>query len=194
MTAAPQRRYTLEEYLAIEADTPVKHEYYQGEIFAMAGASRAHNQIVRNVFGELYIQLKGKDCTPFSSETRVKVEATGLYTYPDTAVACKPLHFDAGNSETLLNPRVLIEVVSESTEDHDLGFKSKQYRKLPSAQEMLFFSQREASVEHWTRQAGDQWLIATIVGLDAVVTLSSIQCQLPMRAVYDGVDFAADEA
>jgi Uma2 family endonuclease len=194
MTAAPQRRYTVEEYLAIEGDTPVKHEYYQGEIFAMAGASRAHNQIVRNLLGELFIKLKGEDCEPFTSQTRVKVEATGLYTYPDTSVACKPLHFDAGNSETLLNPRVLIEVVSESTEDHDLGFKSKQYRKLPSAQEMLFFSQREASVEHWTRETDDEWRLKAIVGLDAVVMLSSIQCQLRMRSVYDDVDFAANEA
>lgn len=189
MSTAPKRLHTPEEYLELEAQTRLKHEFYRGEIFAMSGGSREHNQIVRSLFGELYIQLKGKDCIAYTSETRVKVQSSSLYTYPDIAVACKPLHFEAVNSETLLNPRVLVEVLSPSTLDHDLGFKSTQYRKLPSLQEMLFVWQEEPRVDHWLRQPNDDWLLTTITGLDATIALPSIACELPLRQIYADIAF-----
>lgn len=189
MTTAPQRRYTEEEYLELEAQTPLKHEFYRGEIFAMAGGSRERNQIVRGLFGELYIQLKGKDCIPYTSETRVKVQQSTLYTYPNIAVACKPLHFAATGSETLLNPRVLIEVLSASTLDHDFGFKSMQYRQIPSLQEMLFISQDEPFVDHFLRQPNGDWLLTTTTDLESTLRLPSIACEIPLRLIYADITF-----
>lgn len=189
MTGGPQRYYTPEEYLALEATTEIKHEYYHGEIFAIAGASREHNQVSRQLFGELYIQLKKRDCIPYTSDTRVKVQATGLYTYPDLAIACKPLHYDVGGSETLLNPRVLIEVLSPGTMDHDLGFKFKHYRQIPSLQEIFYVSQTEPFVDRYLRQANNEWLLTSATGLEAVVEFSSIGCQVPMRLIYADVEF-----
>lgn len=189
MSTAPKQFFTPEEYLELEAQTHLKHEYYQGEIFAMAGGSRDHNQIVRQLLQSLFLQLDGKDCTPYTSETRVKVAANNLYTYPDIAVACKPLHFEAVGSETLLNPRVLIEVLSPGTEDHDLGFKSKQYRKIPSLQEMLFVSQTEPQIDHWLRQPNDDWLLTTVTGLDARLILASIACEIPLERIYADIEF-----
>lgn len=189
MPTSSQHHYTEAEYLELEAQTRLKHEYYQGEIFAMAGGSREHNEIVRSLLRSLFLQLNGKDCTPYTSETRVKVQTSTLYTYPDIAVACKPLYFEAVGSETLLNPRVLIEVLSPGTEDHDLGFKSKQYRKLPSLREMLFVSQVEPLIDHWIRQSGDDWLLTTITGLDATIALPSIACELPLQLIYADIAF-----
>jgi Uma2 family endonuclease len=187
-----KKLYTPEEYLALEEVSPEKHEYYEGEIFAMAGGSANHNEIRREIFASLHGQLKGKDCKVFDSETRVKIQPTGLYTYCDAAVACKPIHLEATASETLFNPKVLIEVLSPSTEEHDLGFKLKHYRKLASVQEILYFSQDEASVEHFVRD-GRRWIITTIEGLGATVTLSSIGCRLELTAVYGGVGFPEAE-
>jgi Uma2 family endonuclease len=190
MASIPTRtRYTPEEYLALEADTPIRHEFYRGEIFAMAGGSREHNQIARNLLAKLFIQLEGTDCTPYTSDTRVKVQATGLYTYPAVSVACKPFHFDAGKSETLLNPRVLVEVLSRSTIDQDFGFKLTHYRQLSSLEEILFFWQTEPRLDHFVRRGRNEWLLTTLTGLDGIVELTSIGCRVPMSQIYANVEF-----
>lgn len=188
MATVPKKTYTPQEYLQLEEHSDTKHEYYQGEIFAMAGASREHNEIARNLFARLFNELQGGNCKAYNSDTRIKIQATGFYTYPDVAVACKPLNYEADKLETLLNPRVLIEVLSPATEDHDLGFKLKHYRKLPSVQEVLFFSQVEPQVDHYIRH-GDEWRLVSQTGLDESVEFPSLACQIPMRLIYADVSF-----
>src|SRR4051794_31322851 len=119
MTAVPREKLTPAEYLTIERKAEVKSEYLNGEMFAMAGASPAHNVIKENLIGELYSRLKGGPCRSYSSDQRVKVSATGLYTYPDIMIVCGPPEFDDEDPNTLLNPQVIIEVLSESTADYD---------------------------------------------------------------------------
>jgi Uma2 family endonuclease len=184
-----KKRYTPEEYLALEESTREKHEYFQGEIFAMAGGSANHNEVRREIFAALHAQLKNRDCKVFDSETRVKIQVSGLYTYADATVACKPMHFEDVGSETLLNPKVINEVLSPSTEEHDLGFKLKHYRKLASVQEILYFSQDEALCELFVRD-GDRWIIRTISGMTAAVELKSIDCRLEFATIYATVDVA----
>jgi Uma2 family endonuclease len=183
------QRFSREEYLAFEETSAEKHEYFQEQIRELPRGSKNHNEVYRRIFGELYAQLKDRDCEVFASETRLKIQATGLYTYCDVSVACKPILFEDVRSETLLNPRVLIEVLSPSTEDHDLGFKLKNYRKLPSLQEIFFFSQDEPAFDHYVRE-GKRWVIDdTAEGMDAVAELRSIGCRLELATIYAGVDF-----
>jgi Uma2 family endonuclease len=183
------QRFSREEYLAFEETSEEKHEFFQGQIRALPRGSKNHNEVCRQFFGALFTQLRNRDCEAFASDTRLKIQAIGLYTYCDVAVACKPIHTEDVRSETLLNPRVLIEVLSPSTVDHDLGFKLKNYRKLPSLQEMLFFSQDEALLDHYVRD-GKRWVIDTIEGLDAIAELKSIGCRLELATIYADVDFA----
>ena len=189
MSAQPQAIHYLtpQEYLEIERRAEYKSEYFDGEMFAMAGASRAHNQITTNVVGELHPQLKKRPCYVYANDLRVKVSATGLYTYPDIVAFCGPARFDDNQKDTLLNPTVIIEVLSDSTEAYDRGKKFQHYRTLESLQEYVLISQQECRVEHYVRQPGNQWTLTEIHDLAEVIQLSSIQCQLALADIYDKV-------
>src|SRR5215475_2138813 len=141
MCSQVRQRYTPEEYLALERQARCKSGYYAGEILPMAGASRWHNLIVANIVGELSLQLKGRFCTTYPSDMRVKVSATGLYTYPDVTVICGEPRFEDNQQDTLLNPTLIVEVLSESTEAYDRGGKFAHYRKLPSLMEYVLITQ-----------------------------------------------------
>jgi Uma2 family endonuclease len=143
---------TPEQYLEIERKAEFKSEYYQGEMFAMPGARLAHIQIVANASGELRQQLRGRDCQPLSSDMRVCVSEDGFYTYPDVVVVCGKPQFIDGTLDTLLNPTVIIEVLSDSTEAYDRGKKFELYRPLESLAEYVLISSRRVSVERFTRQ------------------------------------------
>lgn len=194
MSLQTRRRFTPEEYLALERRSDTKSEYFAGEIFAMGGASRWHNLIVTNCVRELSLQLKGRPCRVYPSDMRVKVSPTGLYTYPDVVVACGAEQFDDEQKDTLLNPIVLIEVLSESTEAYDRGGKFEQYRKLDSLTEYLLIAQDKPHVEHYVRQADGQWLFSDVSGLDGVVRLPSIECSLALAEVYDKVELGSSSA
>ncbi len=188
MSAIPaEKTYTVEEYLAMERSSlEGKCEFVNGQIFAMVGATREHNLIGVNITRELSNQLKGRPCEAYANDMRVKaVEARG-YHYPDIAVVCGKPEFEDGQMDTLLNPTVLVEILSSSTEAYDRGDKFAAYRKIQSLREYLLVSQDKPLIERYVRQ-GDAWVLTEIDGLEGVVSLDAIGCVLAMSEVYDRV-------
>jgi len=190
-TAAVKTRYTPEEYLALERASPTRHEYYAGELIAMAGATRRHNLIVLNFGAELRTRLRDRPCEVYVADMRVRVGPTGPYTYPDIVVVCDEPRFQDDEFDTLLNPTVLVEVLSPSTEAHDRGNKFAQARKLASLQEYVLVSQDLIRVERYTRR-GDDWLLTELSRLDDSLGLASIGCEVPLREIYARVSFPVD--
>lgn len=178
-----------EEYLAWERRQETRHDYVNGEIHAMTGASRRHNLICGNLLASLHGQLRGHPCEVYANDMRVKVDATGLYTYPDLVVACDRPEFEDAQIDTLLNPVLIVEVLSESTENYDRGAKFAHYRNLSSLLEYLLIAQDEYRLEHYARQPGDRWLLTDYRGLEACITLVSIDCQVSFCDLYERVDF-----
>jgi Uma2 family endonuclease len=189
MSSQPSTFLTPEEYLEIERAAERKSEYFRGEMFAIAAARRRHNLIVANLVAELRQSLKGRPCETYSTDMRLKVTPSGLYTYPDVMVACGDLQFADNRQDTLLNPLVIIEVLSESTRDYDRGRKFQHYRTLPSLQEYLTIAQDEAHVEQWLRPERE-WRLKEFGDLAQSARLDSIGCTLPLAEIYDKVDWA----
>jgi len=190
MSAIPKRKLTPEEYLEIERKAEYKSEYFNGEIFAMAGAKRNHNKIVGNLTGLVWQHLKGKDCEFYPSDMRVFVPKTGLYTYPDVVVVCGEPKFQDNVFDTLLNPTLLIEVLSETTESYDRGKKFQHYRSIESLEEYVLVSQDEARIEKYLKQGDGFWVLSEAVGLDSEIEFASIECRISLAEVYDKVDFS----
>jgi Uma2 family endonuclease len=189
MSAQPQTAYiTPEEYLALERKAEYKSEYFDGEIFAMSGASITHNQITANVLAEIHAQFKKRLCRVYVNDMRVKVSPTGLYTYPDIVALCDKPRFDDAQKDTLLNPTVLFEILSDSTANYDRGAKFKHYRTLNSLKEYLLVAQNEYHIEHYIRQANNQWLLSETSNLQEVIALPSINCRLALTDIYDKVE------
>jgi Uma2 family endonuclease len=183
MSVQPKTHYTVQEYLQLEESTREKHELFQGEIFAMGGASEAHNLIVGNVLAELRQKLRSKPCRVYPSDLRVKVDRSGLYTYPDVVVVCGQPRFEQPG-ESLLNPTLLVEVLSDSSEAYDRGKKSEQYRTLASLTDYLLIAQDRVLVEHYSRQPEDRWLLHAASRLDDSIAIASLDCTLPLAEVY----------
>ncbi len=194
MTMLVKPQLTAQEYLERERAAEHRSEYWAGEMFAMAGASEAHNRIVTNVSGELRAQLKSRPCKTYSSDMRVKVEATGLYTYPDVVVVCGVARFEDDYRDTLLSPTVIVEVLSPSTEAYDRGEKFAHYRRIPSLTDYLLAAQDKVRVEHFVRQPDGQWLLSEVSDLHGSLAIASVDCTLQIAEVYDKVDFAAVRA
>ena len=192
--AKRKRSVTPEQYLALERKAETKSEYWNGEIYAMAGASPRHTGIVANVLSQFVVQFRGRACSAHASDLRVKVQVAGLYTYPDIVVVCGTMQFDGYPCDTLLNPAVLVEVLSPSTEAYDRGTKFEHYRTLESLTDYLLVAQDRPMVEHYVRQAADKWLLGTCSGLEAVVTIESIGCQLSLADAYDKVELPSTSA
>lgn len=188
-TAAAQALFTPEEYLARERKALTKSEYRDGQIHAMPGASRAHNLITVHVTGELYIQLRTRTCEVYPSDMRVKVSAAGLYTYPDVIVVCDEPRFEDSHFDTLLNPTVLIEVLSPSTAAYDRGEKFRRYQYLDSLCEYILISQDTVRVEHYLRRE-QGWNLTEFHSLADVCQLTSIGCELSLQAIYAKVQFS----
>jgi Uma2 family endonuclease len=189
MSTLPKKRYTPTEYLALERQAECKSQYFDGEIFAMAGATRRHNLIAMNVGRELSVQVRGRPCEAYPSEMRVKVSPTGLYTYPDVVVVCGEPRFEDNHEDTLLNPTLIVEVLSPSTEDYDRGRKFAHYRQIDSLAEYLLVAQERRHVERYRRQESGEWLLWETDRPDDTVALSSIGCELALVEVYDKVTF-----
>jgi Uma2 family endonuclease len=193
----PQRKpaVTIEDYLRLERDAPDKHEFYRGEIFCMAGGSARHSRLTMNVGGEIRSRLKGGPCGVYDSNLRVRVPATDLYTYPDALVICGPVKFDPldRRGETALNPTLLVEVLSPSTEGYDRGLKAQNYRTIESLQEYVLVAQDAAVVETYHRQADGSWLLRTFRGRESVARLASLGIDLPVGEIYDGIEFPLSE-
>lgn len=187
----PQRKPYLspEAYLAQERKAATKSDYWDGETYALAGASEAHNLIATNLTSSLVPQFRGRPCKVYASDMRVKAVAYGLYTYPDVVIVCGQPQFEDRESDTLINPTVLIEVLSPSTELYDRGTKFTVYRTLASLTDYLMVSQHQALVEQYMRQPDGRWMLTTYTGLDAVVRIESVGCELCLADVYDKVEF-----
>ena len=178
---------TPEEYLALERKADYRSEYLHGEIFAMTGASRKHNLISGNIFAGLHRQLRDKSYEAYQSEMRVKVAASGLYTYPDVVVVCGEPQFEDDSLDTLLNPTVLFEVLSKTTERYDRIAKSGYYRPLDSLAEHLLVAQDEIRVEQYVKQVDGQWALTEVGSIEGTVYLQSIGCSLAVGEIYDKV-------
>ena len=185
---------TQQEYLELERQSETKNEYWNGEIYAMAGASKRHTLIAANVIASLHSQLKGRPCSVHTGDLRVKVSPTGLYTYPDVVVLCGKPQYDDRVQDTVSNPTVIIEVLSKSTESYDRGVKFEHYRRLESLTDYLLVSQDTSCIEHRVRQPDDKWLLGIYQGLDSVVPVLSIGCELPLAEVYDKVEWPDEDA
>ena len=188
-SAAAQTYLTPEAYLAWERKSDTKHEYLRGEIIAMSGASRAHSLIVTNISGELYIQLKGTEhVTVHTNDMRVRTRPETSYFYPDVLVVCDKPRFEDSTFDTLLNPIVLVEVLSPSTQAYDRGEKFRHYQQLTSLQEYILVSRDEIGVERYRRQ-GTEWQPTEFRSLEDMLSLTSIDCELSLDDIYRRVEF-----
>ncbi|MCB1822627.1 MAG: Uma2 family endonuclease [Candidatus Competibacteraceae bacterium] len=189
MSRPAEQFITAADYLALERQAESKSEYLNGCIYTMSGASRNHNRITINLGAMLHTQLRGKSCEPFVNDMRVKVSPTGLYTYPDVVVACDEPRFEDEQLDTLLNPKVIIEVLSESTEKYDRGAKFAHYQKLDSLADYLLIAQNQPCIEHFQRQADGSWRYFAAQGLEAEIDIPTIGCVLRLTEVYERVTF-----
>lgn len=193
MTAQPKSYMSETAYLECERESSIKHEYYAGEIFAMSGASEQHNVIASNVNASLYTQLRGRGCRIYPSDMRIKIPQTGLYTYPDITIMCgKPAFTDAVKRDTLVNPTIIIEILSPSTERYDRGTKFQHYRTIETLQEYILIAQDKHHVERYTRYDTDKWILTEAIGITSAVTLSSINVTLSLADVYEQVEFLSE--
>ena len=184
MSTLPAHTYlTPEEYLAWERKQPYKNEYYDGQIIAMSGASRSHNRITVDITIQLGNQLMDSDCEVFASEMRVRTNPMVSYFYPDLIVVCGEPRFEDDTFDTLLNPILVIEVLSPSTAAFDRGEKFEHYKQLASLQEYILISQDRVRVEHYCRQ-GTRWLHSTFQSLEDMLPLPSIECEVPLHTIY----------
>jgi Uma2 family endonuclease len=180
---------SVEEYLAFEEQAEEKHEFYQGEIFAMAGAGFEHNQIVRNALSAIDQFLTGKACQILPSDLRVHVEAEDLFTYPDLSIVCGAPEFYANRRDTIVNPKILIEILSPSTSAHDRFGKFAFYKQIPSLQEYVMISSMEYSFEKFSRQANETWLFSNVKNPDQEIEITAIQYKAPLKVFYREVVF-----
>jgi len=187
MSSQPTTYLTPDQYLAVERKAEYKSEYIDGEMVAMTGASRKHNLIAFNLTREISQQLRSRPCEGYASDMRVRVPSTRLYTYPDVVVVCGEPRFEDDYVDTLLNPTLIIEVLSESTELYDRGKKFGFYRSIESLAEYLLVAQDEHRVEQYVKQSDGRWLLSDYRSLEDVIELPSIQCKLAMREIYDKV-------
>ncbi|MBV7337771.1 Uma2 family endonuclease [Chloroflexi bacterium TSY] len=191
--SAVAERISPQEYLELERKSETKHEYLEGRMIETAGASEEHNMIVSNVLFILIGQLRGRSGRAYPSDMRVKIPATGLYTYPDVVVVSdKPL-LDDLERDILLNPAILIEVLSDSTENYDRGEKFQHYRTIESLTEYVLIAQDSHHIEHYVRQSDGQWLLSEATKLGETIHLPTIECELPLVDVYDKVDINPEQ-
>jgi Uma2 family endonuclease len=181
--AAVRTGLSPQEYLDFERSSPLRHEYADGELFAMAGGTLEHSAIAANILGELRNALRGRGCRVLTSDMRIKIAATRRYVYPDGAVICARPEFEDEQRDTLLNPRVIVEVLSDSSEAYDRGDKFAQYRTLPSLEEYVLASQKAPRIEVFTRQPDGSWLLR-IHGPGEQAELSSLGGALDVDRVY----------
>lgn len=189
MAAQPHTRLTEEEYLTIEREAEIKSEYYDGHMQAMSGGSASHAQIAVNLAAEFRAALRDKRCSVLSSDLRVRVTPARFYTYPDVTVVCGEMKFADDQKDTLLNPTLLIEVLSNSTESRDRSFKFDRYCEIDSVQEYALVSQFEPRIELFRRQPSNQWLFSIIKGLESTCTFESVGATIPLTEIYHRIEF-----
>ncbi|XCN72068.1 MAG: Uma2 family endonuclease [Candidatus Electrothrix aestuarii] len=184
MLTQAEQHISPEEYLAGEREAATRHEYFAGEIFAMAGASREHNQISANIVRLLGNQLLERPCSVFASDMKVKIKKKEKYTYPDIVVVCEKEEYEDEHQDVLLNPVVLIEILSDSTEAYDRGDKFSHYQEIPSFAEYILVSQYTFKMERFSRQPNNSWLYTIYQREQDLLSVQAIDCTLPLAEVY----------
>lgn len=180
---------SAEEYLEMEMTATEKHEYYRGEIFAMSGASKEHNEIFSNLFGDIAHKLKGKGCKPYGSNFRVHIPKNTLYTYPDIIIVCGKPELADDKFDNLINPSVIIELLSRSTRNYDKGEKFTLYRDIDSLNEYILVDTEKVYVEKHIRNTDNSWQLTDYRSLEKSFTIDTVQISLFLKDVYDGISF-----
>lgn len=189
MEARKLDNLSVAEYLAIEMTSGDKYEYHDGTIFALAGGTFNHGTICGNIFGELRNKVKdrNKGCKAYTSEIKVYIKKDNSYVYPDAMVVCDEIEHPEDNKDAVANPKLIVEVLSKSTSNYDRGAKFHKYRQLESLEEYILIEQESYAVEIYKR-VNDLWKISRIVGVDAILHLSSIDIDVEMTMIYEGVE------
>jgi Uma2 family endonuclease len=191
MSLAPKHHLSFDDWLEGErAALEGRSEYLGGEVFAMTGASVAHNTIVGNIFGQLWTQMKGRPCQVYANDLKVRIRSADAGKYPDLIALCGEHQFQDGRRDVLLNPSLIVEVLSDSTEAYDRGDKFALYRQIPSLREYLLVSQHRAQVELYSRGGDGRWTLTDFSALTDSVPLASVDCTLSLAEVYDKVEFS----
>lgn len=185
------KKYTIEEYLEIEETSQEKHEYYQGEIFAMSGPKVQHGIISGNTFGILFNKLKGKSCRPFNGEQRIHIEKNTLFTYPDIFVVCGEIETRNNDDWNILNPIIIVEILSPSTRTYDRGQKFKLYRDIPSLKEYVLIDSESINIEIFFLNDHGNWELREYKSIDDSLSLNSIQVKLELKEIYEGTKLLA---
>ena len=186
MATQPQRRYSLDDYFAVEATAVTRHEYYRGEIFAMAGASLTHNRLTLNILTALRISLRAGPCEAFGSDLRIGTPS-GLYTYPDVSVICGEVKLEVARPDTAVNPGALMEVLSDATREYDRGEKFTLYKSIATLRDYVLIDDRAIAIDHFTKSSAGAWRHRSVRSLDDRISVTSIQVHLPLDEVYRGV-------
>ena len=191
MSALPKKVLTVAEYLEFERTSEQKHEFFDGELFAMAGASRHHNIVKENLSIEIGGRLKGGPCITLSGDQRVKMNRARHYTYPDFIIVCGQPQYDAIDPDALVNPQVIVEILSPSTEGYDRGAKFRHFQRIPSVREYVLVSQDKMQVERFVRQPDETWVLTTFDDPAGDFSLFSVALRIPMADVYRAVELPA---
>jgi Uma2 family endonuclease len=190
MSSYPKHRYTLEEYFALELSSETKYEYWNGEVFAMSGVSPEHAQIQINLTISLGTQMRGGPCRVFPSDLRIKVPAYLPYRYPDLSALCGEAQYEKMSGlDVLINPALIIEILSPTTEAFDRGDKFTYYKSIPSFTEYLLVAQHRPYVGQYIKVTNEEWRYYEFNDMDGVVNLSSVNCRLTLSEIYEDVTF-----
>lgn len=183
-------KLTVEEYLEWEKESLEKHEYYRGEIFAMAGASTPHNIICINMIRDLAVALKGKTCRPYGSDMRMNIPENTLFTYPDISIYCNEPISSKEDADTVIHPTVIIEILSPSTKGYDRGNKFKLYRDIPTLKEYILVDSEFVSLEAWRLNDNNNWELQEYNSLDAQLSIPAISFSMPILEIYEGTNLS----
>ncbi len=178
-------KFTVEEYLQFEKTSSEKHEYFKGEIFAMAGAGPRHNLIFSNLFGDLAYKLKGKTCRPFGSDFRVHIPENTLFTYPDISIVCGDIISSNVDQDSVTNPTVIIEILSPSTKDYDRGGKFLLYRDIPTLKEYILIDKGAIFIEAHRINKSGHWELEDIKGSEATLNIEAVGLSFPLKEIYE---------
>ena len=185
MATQPVPRLTEEEYLAFDRAADYKSEFVDGEMYAMSGGRLRHADLAVSIAAELWLQLKGRKCRVFNSDARVRASEGQAYFYPDISVVCGEPKTHANSNDTLINPTVIVEVLSPSTSDYDHGKKFACYREIPTLQNYVLVHTDDILIEQFTRQPNGDWLLSEHRGIEGSLAISSIDCSLSLRSIYE---------
>ena len=186
-----KQKFSIEDYLETENTSIEKHEYYKGEIFAMSGAKMPHNAISKNLSGSLYVKLRGKKCQPYGSDVRIHIESNTLFTYPDISIICGDAVTRNNDDYNVLNPTVIIEILSPSTKNYDRGEKFKLYRDIPTLKEYILVDSESIHIEVFRLNENNHWELEEYNSIENLLHIKAINENILISEIYEGVKLEA---